>query len=82
MVMKDKLVKNHHKGSYYRARQILIGGAVAFGVAALVAVPTYISINQNEQFRVKAEESEIIEEEEKEDSEEVENKLVSFTEDK
>ena len=82
MVMKDKLVKNHHKGIYYRTRQILVGSAVAIGVGAMVAVPTYITINQNEQLRVKAQEVEVVEDNENNEQNEELNNLESFTEDK
>ena len=45
MVMKNKLVKNHHKGIYYKTRHFLIGSAVFVAGLAVVAIPTYITIN-------------------------------------
>lgn len=53
MVMKDKLTKNYHKGSYYRTRRILFTSiALVTGVFS-VSIPTYInSIARN---TVKAE---------------------------
>lgn len=46
--MKDKLVKNHHKGAYYRARQAGIGLLVGCAGVCLIAVPTYFAISANE----------------------------------
>lgn len=43
MVMKDKLYKNYHKGSFYRNRRIMFTAAVLFTGTFAVAVPTYIS---------------------------------------
>lgn len=54
MEMKDKLVKNHHKGSYYRARQFGIGFGVACALAAIVAVPTYISLHSTQVQKLNA----------------------------
>ena len=42
MVMKDKLVKNHHKGMYYRMRRATIILLASFTFAAAIVVPTYI----------------------------------------
>lgn len=43
MVMKDKLVKNHHKGMYYRMRKATLILLASFTFAAAIVVPTYIS---------------------------------------
>lgn len=43
MVMKDKLVKNHHKGMYYRMRKATIFILASFTLAVAIVVPTYIS---------------------------------------
>ena len=43
MVMKDKLVKNHHKGMYYRMRKATLVILASFTFAAAIVVPTYIS---------------------------------------
>lgn len=79
--MKDKLVKNHHKGIYYRSRRILVGTAVAMCVGFMVAVPTYITINQREQLRVKAQDDEVVEDENKNEQDGGLDNLESFTED-
>ncbi len=47
MEMKDKLVKNHHKGIYYKSRQVFVGTIIAAAGFAVVAVPTYITMNAN-----------------------------------
>ena len=56
MVMKDKLIKNHHKGSYYRARQFGIGFGVACALAAIVAVQTFISMDSAQVQKLNAQE--------------------------
>ena len=45
MVMKDKLVKNHHKGIYFTLRKatLVILASATFAVA--IVVPTYIVSN-------------------------------------
>ena len=47
MEMKDKLIKNHHKGIYYKTRQVFVGSIIAAAGFAVVAVPTYITMNSN-----------------------------------
>lgn len=54
MEMKDKLVKNHHKGSYYRARQTFIGMGISAALLAIVAVPTYISLHATQVQKLNA----------------------------
>lgn len=50
MVMKDKLVKTHHKGLYYKTRKVVIGVLCGFTFAAAIVVPTYILsvVNKND----------------------------------
>lgn len=48
--MKDKLIKNGHKAGYYRFRKFSLGLVVSLSAFFIILVPTYISINyQNEQ---------------------------------
>jgi len=42
MVMKDKLVKTNHKGSYYVVRKMSIVLLVLASLTFIIAVPTYI----------------------------------------
>ena len=74
MVMKDKLVKTHHKGSYYLIKKISIALFVLACFTFAVAVPTYIIQNsQTKKQRGLAEEntiSESVNEEENESSSE------------
>ena len=46
MVMKDKLVKFHHKGMYYRFRKLGICFLAAVSLGTIVAVPTYITFRE------------------------------------
>ena len=46
MVMKDKLVKFHHKGMYYRFRKLGIVFLALVTVGTVVAVPTYITFRE------------------------------------
>ena len=41
--MKDKLYKNNHKGSYYKAKYCAIGLACFLFLSVSIAVPTYVS---------------------------------------
>ena len=43
MVMKDKLEKTHHKGSYYLAKKISIALLAIMSGAFIIAIPTYIT---------------------------------------
>ena len=43
MVMKDKLQKTNHKGSYYTARKISIAILAVMSGAFIIAIPTYIT---------------------------------------
>ena len=46
MVMKDKLKKNHHKGSYYVFRNFALSAVLIFSFVAAIAIPTYIGLQQ------------------------------------
>ena len=77
MVMKDKLVKNHHKGMYYRMRKATIFILASFTLAVAIVVPTYIhsKTNRNPATGFAAEnntsdsQTEVVENEESENSE-------------
>ena len=64
MVMKDKLVKFHHKGMYYRFRKIGICFLAAVSLGTIVAVPTYITLREitAQAQKAEAEEPELLEE--------------------
>ncbi len=47
MVMKDKLVKTHHKGPYYTMKKISIGLLALASVTFIIAIPTYIVQSSN-----------------------------------
>ncbi len=75
MVLKDKLVKTHHKGIYYRTRKIVIGVLCGFTLCAAIVVPTYISsVVRNNRAAGLAEEdtrsNEVVEESESSEYEE------------
>ena len=65
MVMKDKLVKTNHKGSYYLMKKIFIGLIAVVSGAFVIAVPTYIIHNSKKNTMGLAEEktSEVVESE-------------------
>lgn len=42
MVMKDKLVKTHHKAMYYTVRKVALVAIAAASFASAVFIPTYI----------------------------------------
>ena len=57
MVMKDKLVKTNHKGSYYLMKKISIAFLVIASAAFIIALPTYIvQTNKTKNALLKAEE--------------------------
>ena len=64
MVMKDKLVKYHHKGMYYRFRKIGICVLAAISLGTIVAVPTYITLREitTQAQKAEAEQPELLEE--------------------
>ena len=43
MVMKDKLEKTNHKGSYYVTKKLFIGILAVMSAAFIIAIPTYIT---------------------------------------
>lgn len=80
--MKDKLIKNHHKGRYYRIRNILLGAVMFVSLSTMLVVPTYIGIKEyhnsmaaSEQETVAEEPIEIEEEVEETDVENQEENL-------
>ena len=54
MVMKDKLVKNHHRGIYYRMRKMSLFILAGFTFAAAIVVPTYINAKKSIETEKKA----------------------------
>ena len=75
MIMKDKLVKTNHKGSYYLMKKVLIAFASVLTFAFVIAVPTYIIQNSRKKTNALAEEksSEVIEENNSEENSEYES---------
>ena len=78
MVLKDKLVKTHHKGIYYKTRKVVIGVICGFTFCAAIVVPTYIStiMKSNHQAGLAEEDtrsSEVVEEKESSEYEEYVN---------
>ena len=65
MVMKDKLVKFHHKGMYYRMRKLGIVFLALISIGTIVAVPTYITFREmNEQAQhAEEEQADLLQEE-------------------
>ena len=70
MVMKDKLVKFHHKGMYYRFRKLGIVFLALISIGTIVAVPTYITFREisNQAQHAEEEQVELLEEDEVESS--------------
>ena len=70
MVMKDKLVKFHHKGMYYRFRKLGIVFLALISIGTIVAVPTYITFREisNQAQHAEEEQVELLEEDEIESS--------------
>ena len=66
MVMKDKLVKFHHKGMYYRFRKLGICFLAAVSLGTIVAVPTYITFREmnNQAQHAEEEQPDLLEEDE------------------
>ena len=62
--MKDKLVKFHHKGMYYRFRKLGFTLLAAVSIGTIVAVPTYITMREitNQAQHAEVEEPELLEE--------------------
>ena len=64
MVMKDKLVKFHHRGMYYRLRKIGFVLLAVISIGTIVAVPTYITMREitNQAQHAEVEEPSLLEE--------------------
>ena len=64
MIMKDKLVKFHHKGLYYSMRKLGIVFLALISVGTIVAVPTYITFREmtNQAQHAEEEQPELLEE--------------------
>lgn len=62
MVMKDKIVKNHRTGYYYKAKQIGLVVSGIFVALAVIIIPTYISLNYKPIDNVSKAEEEVVEE--------------------
>ena len=65
MVMKDKLVKFHHRGMYYRLRKIGFVLLAVISIGTIVAVPTYITMREmtNNAQHAEEEQPSLLEEE-------------------
>lgn len=55
--MKDKLVKNGHKGIYYFFRRLCIGVAVSASLVAAIGFPTYVLIKKYAEKQTLADDS-------------------------
>ena len=69
--MKDKLHKNNHRGIYYKVKAIFFVFVVFASAMAIAVIPTYIVLKDSAEQSTKAE-PEVVEEEEKGQSEESE----------
>lgn len=54
--MKDKINKTHHKRGYYTMRRFSVLSILVFSGVASFAVPTYISLQNSEMEKLKAQE--------------------------
>ena len=71
MVMKDKLVKTNHKGSYYVMKKLSIAFLAIVCLTFVIAIPTYImNMNKTKNTMIHAEEksSEVVENSEESES--------------
>ena len=73
--MKDKINKTNHKRGYYAMRRFSVLSILVFSGVASFAVPTYISLQNSEMDKLKAEEK--IEEENDDNSSE-EQEYLSY----
>ena len=73
--MKDKINKTNHKRCYYAMRRFSVLSILVFSGVASFAVPTYISLQNSEMDKLKAEEK--IEEENDDNSSE-EQEYLSY----
>ena len=64
MLMKDKLVKFHHKGTYYRLRKVGFAFLALISIGTIVAVPTYITMREsfNQAQHAEEEQPQLLEE--------------------
>lgn len=60
--MKDKLIKNHHKGRYYKIRNILLGAVMLVSLSTMLVVPTYIGIKEYHNSMAASERDNTVEE--------------------
>ncbi len=58
--MKDKLYKNNHRGSYYRAKAFFFAFVLFASMMAIAMIPTYIVIKENVKEPTNAQ-SEVVE---------------------
>ena len=70
--MKDKLVKNGHKGIYYKARRFFLFSILAALVFAGVSIATYISISEHVKAQEEEEANEVVENTSDNESESIE----------
>ena len=75
--MKDKLIKNGHKGIYYKARRFFLFTIIAALVFAGASIATYISISEHVKAQEESETKEIVEENKDSESDSLE--LTSYT---
>lgn len=57
-MMKDKLVKNGHKGIYYNVRRAFLAGIISTSLFAVVGIPTYTVVKHNLNNQTLAKEKE------------------------
>ncbi|HNX15908.1 MAG TPA: hypothetical protein PKO28_00820 [Bacilli bacterium] len=55
--MKDKLIKNGHKGMYYHIRRFFIGIAISASLVAAIGFPTYFLIKNYAEKQTLADDS-------------------------
>ena len=68
-MMKDKLYKNNHHTMYYVTKKTLLSCAVFIGLSAAIGIPTTLNVLSTEPKSLKAEEVEVVEQEQEEDIE-------------
>ena len=67
--MKDKLYKNNHHTMYYVTKKTLLSCAVFIGLSAAIGIPTTLNVLSTEPKSLKAEEVEVVEQEQEENLE-------------
>lgn len=68
-MMKDKLYKNNHHTMYYVTKKTLLSCAVFIGLSAAIGIPTTLNVLSTEPKSLKAEEVEVVEQEQEENLE-------------